>query len=218
MSYFFLVTLIPLLITAKGYGDDKPSSPTDILPPEAIEQSSNSQSNFEKRISVLEQKIERLEKIVGAFFESLEEESDLDEPVEEMNSNNHLKDPVLEFEKIKQLAIAKSPTLEEKIEAFKTTYKDHPLVAKAHFFLADYYYSQKEYEKAIPLIKEGLVSYKGSPETGKGIWILALILVEMGKNNEACVSLKKILSLSEEEASSDLKQNATEKLRVLSCK
>ncbi len=224
MVYFFLIFLASHGLIAQSQTDAHLDAPTDILPPEAIEESSRNEPSFENlfilqnKISILEKKVERLEEIVESLQAPLKNPIDQNNPLDEDPQYQSLKDPVLDFGKIKQLAIAKSPKLEELVEKFKIQYKDHPLVAKAHFFLADYYYAGKEYDKSIKLIKEGLILYKGSSETGKGIWVLSLILIEMGKNNDACVSLKKLLSLSQQEVSSDLRQNATEKLRALNCK
>ncbi len=196
---------------------------TSILPPDIVpEDGVPSLGDVHDKIRTLEEKVDRLEKLIEILRSSnnsnlageIKEKSlDFHETLPESASEG---DPVSEFEKIKQLAIQKDPDIENIIKNFTKTHKAHALAAKAYFFLADYYYSQKEYEKAISLIKKGLVEYKDSPEEPRAIWILSLTLSELKKPDQACVALKKLLSLPS--ISVDLRDNATKQIQLLNCK
>jgi TolA-binding protein len=216
MIYVFLSFFLSFCTLAQ---ENTEQLPTDILPPGLIEEPQNNPLDLldlKDHIKSLEERIERLEKLLDILRgpQTTEPEVKNDHNKEQIFAP---KDPVSDFEKIKLLTITKDQNLESAIELFKTTYKDHPLVPKVHFFLADYYYVQKNYEKSIKLIKEGLETYKDSPEEGRAIWILALSLMETGKQTEACVALKKVLSLPEKSLSNDIKQNALQKIRSFNC-
>lgn len=195
---------------------------TSILPPDVIPDDPNpSLGDAQDRIRVLEERVDRLEKLIEILRSSNQSVSDAPkDKASEAKAPSSKKtdkgDPVAEFENIKQLAIQKDPNIENMVNAFREKYKSHPLAAKAYFFLADYYYSQKEYEKAISLIKKGLVEYKDSPEEPRAIWILSLTLSEIQKPDQACVALKKLLSLPS--VSVDLRDNATKQIQLLNCK
>lgn len=202
----------------KAIQDIKPDEEaTSILPPDVIPDDPNpSLGDAQDRIRGLEERVDRLERLIEILRSSNQNIADAPKDKAPSPKKTDNDDPVAEFESIKQLAIQKDPNIENIVNAFREKYKKHPLAAKSYFFLADYFYSQKEYEKAIALIKKGLVEYKDSPEEPRAIWILSLTLSEIQKPDQACVALKKLLSLPS--VSVDLRDNATKQIQLLNCK
>lgn len=179
--------------------------------------------NAETQIDVLNRKIEGLEKKIeeleealsqkeaGATTQTKKEQKDDGHSIDSFNSS----DASADFEKIKQMAINKNPEIDYAVELFKKNHKGNTLCAKVHFFLADYWYSQKDYPKTLELIKKGLSEYKGSKEEPKAVWLLGLTFHEMGQKKESCVAFKKLESLKDVDA--DLKTNAQQKSKEFEC-
>ena len=218
-----------------------PPEPIDITPPEANSPADEEHQeasetvirdytldaqpiNTETQIDVLNRKIEGLEKKIEELEETLsqKEASDTTQTKKDPKDDGghsidsfSSSDASADFEKIKQMALNKNPEIDHAVELFKKNHKGNGLCAKVHFFLADYWYSQKDYIKTLELIKKGFSEYKGSKEEPKAVWLLGLTFHEMGQKKESCVAFKKLESLKDVDA--DLKTNAQQKSKEFEC-
>jgi TolA-binding protein len=207
------------------------NNPVSLLPPTSQNMSLDSNLALTQRIEKLEDEVERLKQIVDVLRITIDENKGsvvttgpISPPApskpeprkkEEIFQFVPQNDPVADFEKIKKMAISKDANIDEAVNIFKSSYKDTPLVPKVHFFLADYYHSRGDYERSIALVKDGLALYPKSSQEAAGIWTLFLNFKSLGKTTDACITLKKLVSL--DTAPMDLKTNAYQYIQRLNC-
>jgi tol-pal system protein YbgF len=98
------------------------------------------------------------------------------------------------------------------MEAFIEEYPDHKLAGNAQFWIADAYYSEKEYADAILAYEDLLQKYKGHAKIPAALLKQALAFLEMGDEKAAIGILRELI---ENHPDSEQAKTAKEKLSTL---